>query len=109
MAGVLCGAVASCSTATTVSNDLKSECVAPAPDAGFIKDPARQTKLADLPFQKVWIKPGFDKSGYRELYVAPVNTDYMLEMYWLHKMGSSNWFGGVKRISTNLPVISTTG
>ena len=31
-----------------------------------------------LPFHQVWKKPGFDKSKYSKLYVAPVNTSYML-------------------------------
>jgi len=101
---VMGGSFTGCSTVTTASNDLKSKYVEPAPDAGFIKDPALQTKRADLPFQKAWIKPGFDKSGYRELYIAPVNTSYMLEMDWLHKMGSSNWFGGVKKDIDGLAV-----
>jgi hypothetical protein len=32
-----------------------------------------------LPFHKVWLKPGFDYRDYRKLYVADVNTDYMLK------------------------------
>lgn len=85
-----------CSTMQSTSNNLKAETVTPAPDAGFIKHPERQTKRADLPFQKVWIKPGFDKSGYSEIIISPVNTQYMMEMDWLHKAGSANWLGNVK-------------
>lgn len=70
--------------------------VDPAPNAGFIEHPERQKQRADLPFQKVWIKPDFDKSGYRELIVAPVNTQYMLEMNWLHSMSSAAWVSDVK-------------
>ncbi|MEW6037637.1 MAG: DUF3313 family protein [Pseudomonadota bacterium] len=70
--------------------------MAPAPDTGFIANPERQGRRADLPFQKVWIKPGFDKAPYKELVVAPVNTQYMLEMDWLHNMSSASWFGDVK-------------
>ncbi len=32
-----------------------------------------------LPFHQVWKKPAFDKSRYTKLYVAPVNTSYMLQ------------------------------
>ena len=56
------------------SNTGKSLAVKPAPDTSFIKHSERQTKRADLPFQKVWIKPGFEKNNYKELMVAPVNT-----------------------------------
>lgn len=47
--------------------------------AGFV-DPSMMVKDASLPFQRSWIKPGFDKSRYTKLYVAPVNTAYMLKM-----------------------------
>ena len=91
--GMLMGA---CSTIQSESNDAKAMIVEPAPDAGFIANPERQTKRADLPFQKVWIKSDFDKSQYRELVVAPVNTQYMLEMDWMHKLSSANIIGDVK-------------
>jgi hypothetical protein len=89
--------LAGCSSIQSGANDVKAMAVDPAPDAGFIQQPERQTKRADLPFQKVWIKPGFDKSGYRELVVAPVNTQYMMEMDWLHKASSATWFGDVQK------------
>lgn len=93
-------AAAGCSTfqsdIQSDANEAKALAVEPAPDVGFIQHPERQTKRADLPFQKVWIKPGFDKSGYRELVVAPVNTQYMMEMDWLHKASSASWFNDVK-------------
>lgn len=79
-----------CSSIQSGSNGIKSAMVEPAPDAGFIEHPELQTRPADLPFQKVWIKPGFDKSSYTGLVVAPVNTQYMQEMDWLHKMSSVN-------------------
>jgi hypothetical protein len=105
LAAVFLGAsLAGCAATTSTSNELKAAVVEPAPNAGFIKEPERQTKREDLPFQKVWIKPDFDKSGYKELYVAPVNTNYMLEMSWLHKMSSANWFGGVKKDIDELAV-----
>ena len=91
------GTLSGCSYIQSGSNDAKALAVEPAPDAGFIEQPDRQVKRADLPFQKVWIKPGFDKSGYRELVVPPVNTQYMLKMDWLHQLSSSNWLADVKK------------
>lgn len=82
---------------SSMSNDLKSAAIEPAADAGFIESPELQGKRADLPFQKVWIKADFDKSGYKSLVVAPVNTDYMMDMDWLHKAGSASWVGNVKK------------
>lgn len=48
-----------------------------AKDAGFV-DKSDMVKDPSLPFQRSWEKPGLDKSRYTKLYVAPVNTDYML-------------------------------
>lgn len=98
------GAISGCSTIQSASNDIKSEVLKPAPDAGFIENPERQSKVAYLPFQKVWIDPNFNKSQYQELVVAPVNTQYMMKMDWLHEMSSANWFGDVKKDIDDLAV-----
>lgn len=95
-------ALVSCTSLQSGSNKLKGEIVQPAPDAGFIQHPERQTQRADLPFQKIWIKPGIDKSRYREIYVAPVNTQYMLDMDWMHKSSGANWLSDVKQDIENL-------
>lgn len=97
MALGLLSSLAGCSVFQSGSNDIKAVAVEPAPNAGFIQHPERQTERADLPFQKVWIKPGFDKAPYRELIVAPVNTQYMLEMDWLHQASSATWLSDVKK------------
>ncbi len=99
LALLLCvvGTLSGCSSIQSASNDVKEVAVTPAPDAGFIANPERQTKVSYLPFQKVWIDPTFDKSNYQELVVAPVNTQYMFKMDWLHEMSSANWFGNVKQ------------
>ena len=86
-----------CSTVRTSTNEIKAVSVDPAPNAGFIEQPGQQTNRADLPFQKVWIKSGFDKSAYKELFIAPVDTQYMLKMDWMHKMSSASWMGDVKK------------
>jgi hypothetical protein len=95
---------AGCSSMTSKSNEIKAAAVAPAPDAGFIQHPERQEKMADLPFQKVWIKSGFDMGGFKTLFVAPVNTQYMLDMDWLHSMSSASWYGGVQKDIEDLAV-----
>ncbi|MGH8550847.1 MAG: DUF3313 family protein [Methylococcales bacterium] len=88
--------IAGCAAVRSGSNDVKAVAVEPAPDAGFIEHPERQTARVDLPFQKVWIKPGFDKNGYRELVVAPVNTRHILKMDWMHRLSSANWVSDVQ-------------
>jgi hypothetical protein len=93
----LMGCSSTMSSMQSESNDLKAKAVEPARDAGFIEKPGQQTRRADLPFQKVWIKPGFEKSAYRILVVAPVNTQYMMEMDWLQRAGTTNWAGDVKK------------
>src|SRR5689334_4796465 len=49
-----------------------------APNTGFTT-----AQLMDydpnLPFHKGWTKGGFDYRAYKKLYVADVNTDYMLK------------------------------
>lgn len=96
LATALATSLAGCAGVTSNANALKGEVVTPAPDAGFIEDPERQTKRADLPFQKVWVEPGVDFKKYRELIVAPVNTQHMLKMDWLHKLSSAEWIGNAK-------------
>ena len=91
------GSLSGCSTIQSGSNTAKAVWVKPAPDAGFIEQPDRQVNPADLPFHKVWIKPGFDANNYKELVVAPVNTQYMQQMSWLHRLSSANWLRDVER------------
>ncbi|MGR8979479.1 MAG: DUF3313 family protein [Gammaproteobacteria bacterium] len=86
-----------CASVQSGANEMKGLAVEPAPDAGFIENPERQTGRSDLPFQKVWIKSGFDARSYAELVVAPVNTQYMQEMNWLHELSSANWIGNVNK------------
>ena len=51
----------------------------PAPSAGFA-DPELMAYDPSLPFNKVWRKPEIDWKRYDTLYVADVNTSYMLAM-----------------------------
>jgi hypothetical protein len=49
-----------------------------APSTGFT-EPKMMSNDPSLPFHKVWRKPGTDFSTYKKIYVASINTDYMLE------------------------------
>jgi hypothetical protein len=55
---------------------------------GFV-DEAAMARDPSVPFQRSWKKPGFDKSRYNKIYVAPVNTAYMLRM--------TEWQSGMRR------------
>ena len=51
----------------------------PAPNAGFING-ALLSSSTDIPFQKAWRKKGVDLRNYREIFIQPVNTEYLLKM-----------------------------
>jgi hypothetical protein len=59
-----------------------------AKSAGFV-DKLDMSKDPSIPFQRSWKKPDFDLSKFTKLYVAPVNTDYMLKM--------TEWDKGVRK------------
>lgn len=96
--------VVGCSGIQGGANDIKAAVIAPAPDTAFTPDPQRETKHADLPFQKVWIKQGVDFKNYQALVVAPVNTQYMLKMDWMHRLSSVNILTNVKKDIQDLAV-----
>jgi hypothetical protein len=98
------GTLSGCSYIQSGSNEAKAIAIEPAPNAGFIEQPERDKKISYIPFQRAWIKPGFDKSNYKKIVIAPVNTQYMLKMDWLHDMSSASWFGDVKKDIDELAV-----
>jgi len=57
----------------------------PASPSGFIPDKELE-KPSDLPFQKAWRKKDLDWSHYREIYIAPWNTEHLREMSWWEKL-----------------------
>jgi hypothetical protein len=57
----------------------------PASPSGFIPD-KDLAKASDLPFQKAWRKSDLDWSHYKEIYIAPWNTDHLREMNWWEKL-----------------------
>jgi uncharacterized protein YceK len=53
----------------------------PAAGSGYV--PMQQlAKNPNLPFDKAWIKQGVDWRRYRTIYIAPVNTDYLMRASW---------------------------
>jgi hypothetical protein len=63
---------------SSMDKKLKAQ---PAAGSGYV--PMQQlAKIPHLPFDKAWIKQGVDWQRYRTIYVAPVNTDYLLRANW---------------------------
>jgi hypothetical protein len=55
----------------------------PAPDSGFLQQPKLMKPEAGIPYNRIWINPRYLDRTYNEIYVAPVNTDYvMAENIW---------------------------
>ena len=55
----------------------------PAPDAGFLQDTKLLKADKAVPFNRIYINPAYRDKSYTEIYVAPVNIDYMLaENIW---------------------------
>ena len=50
----------------------------PAPDSGFLDDPAKLTHDPNSPFARAWWNPAVNQQKYTRLYVAPVNTQYVM-------------------------------
>jgi hypothetical protein len=53
----------------------------PSTGAGFVPM-AQMAPRADLPFQKVWFKPGVDFTRYKSIYIPAVNTSFLLQSNW---------------------------
>ena len=63
---------------TSMDRRLKAQ---PAEGTGYV--PMQQlAKNPNLPFDKAWIKQGVDWHRYRTIYIAPVNTDYLMRANW---------------------------
>ena len=55
----------------------------PAPDSGFLNDPKLMKTDKSIPFNRMYANPKFETKNFTEIYVAPVNTDYvMAENIW---------------------------
>ena len=55
----------------------------PAPDSGFLRDPQLMEADKDVPFNRLYVNPKFQDTHFTEVYVAPVNTRYLMaENIW---------------------------
>lgn len=68
-----------------------SGCKAPPGRHTEFIDSSIMTKCQDLPFHSAWIKEGVELSKYEKVYIAPVNTTYILfdEKDWWKYAGKS--------------------
>jgi hypothetical protein len=71
-----------CATMESTQSSMESQLKAPPSEgAGFV--PVQQmAKRPDLPFDKVWVKQGVNWQQYRTIYIAPVNTNYLIQATW---------------------------
>jgi hypothetical protein len=58
----------------------------PAPPAGFIDSRVPMAQRADLPFDKVWVRPGVSLQGYDKIAIAPIDTRYLMQQTWWKQM-----------------------
>src|SRR5215218_5393100 len=61
-----------------------------APNSGFLEDSARMTTDQRMPFQRTYWNKAYDSKAYTELYVAPVNTDYVMAQSFWEKANVAN-------------------
>jgi len=55
----------------------------PAPDSGFLHEPKLMKADKGVPYNRMYVNPTYAERTYTEIYVAPVNTDYvMAENIW---------------------------
>src|SRR4051812_33555852 len=55
----------------------------PAPDAGYLQDTKLLKPDKAAPFNRFYMNPAYHDKSYSEIYVSPVNTDYMMaENIW---------------------------
>ena len=56
---------------------------AEAPNSGFNPNPELMSKDANVPFQRIYRNDKFDPNAYHKIFIAPVNTDYvMAQGFW---------------------------
>jgi hypothetical protein len=78
LAACLAGALGGCTGATE------------APRTAFLEGSERMTSNARTPFQRAYWNQAYDPNAYTELYVAPVNTDYLMAQNFWEKANVAN-------------------
>jgi hypothetical protein len=61
------------------------------PDSGFNTNPELMSKDANVPFQRIYRDDEFDPNAYHEIFIAPVNTDYVSAQGFWEKMNIANF------------------
>jgi hypothetical protein len=62
----------------------------PPPGTGFVKKSDDMSAVERTPFQQIYWNKAFDPKNYTELYVAPVNTDYVTAQNFWEKVNVAN-------------------
>ncbi|MBN1393247.1 MAG: DUF3313 domain-containing protein [Sedimentisphaerales bacterium] len=61
-----------------------------APDSGFNPHPELMSKDPNVPFQRTYWNDNFDHKSCREIFIAPVNTDYVAAQGFWEQMNLAN-------------------
>jgi len=77
-----------CTTLLAMAALLAGCKAAPAPSVGFA-DPKELKNDPNIPFDKFWRKPGLDIKSYDKIFIADINTAYMLK--------TTNWQQGERQ------------
>src|ERR1043166_2762035 len=62
----------------------------PAPDSGFLQDSKLMTADKSVPFNRMYRNPKFNEKRFTEIYIAPVNTDYVMAQNIWEKAALAN-------------------
>ncbi|NDY55468.1 DUF3313 domain-containing protein [Desulfovibrio sulfodismutans] len=76
-----CGYLVCLTLVFALAAGCKSMKAKPSEGAGFVPM-SQMSSREDLPFQKVWVKSGVDWKAYNKLYIAKVNTAYLMNSSW---------------------------
>src|SRR4051794_23846571 len=68
----------------------------PAPDSGFLEAPALMKADTSVPYNRIWINSRYKNRTYSEIYIAPVNTNYV--------MAQNTWESSTLAMSDKLQV-----
>lgn len=61
-----------------------------APDSGFLTSPHLMSKNENVPFHRIYWDSRYDLKQYTEVYVAPVNVDYVMAQNIWEKANAAN-------------------
>lgn len=74
------------------------EKAAPAESTDFIAE-EMMDKPDDLPFQKFWKRTGASLENYSKIFIAPINTDYLVENGWWKDLGMKDVESDIVKIA----------